>query len=64
MLSDNQHKGFKASFYKKLQSERFIYNGYNGNLVIRKKYLVYNYTMIPLKVSSYYVIPGEFVGID
>ena len=64
MLTDQQHKGFRANFFKTLESERYFYRGYRGNLVIRKKYLVYNYTIIPLKICDYFIIPGEFVGIN
>ena len=39
-------------------------NGYQGALTIRKNNLVYNYTLIPLNVCDYVVIPGEFVGIN
>jgi len=53
-----------VSFYSKVKTERYIYSGFKGNLTIRKTYLVYNYTMIPLRVSDYVVIPGEFVGIN
>lgn len=63
MLKDH-HKGFKANFFKEAQSERFFYKGSNGHIVIRKKYLVYNYTMIPLNISDYMVVPGEFIGIN
>ena len=63
VLDDHHHRGFKANFYQNLKSERFSYEGIKGHLVIRKKYLVYNYTMIPLKVCDYLVVPGSFVGI-
>jgi hypothetical protein len=59
-----QHKGFKANFYRSSQSERFYYLGEKGHLSIRKKYLVYNYTMIPLNISDCVAIPGNFVGIN
>lgn len=35
-----------------------------GHLTIRKKFLVYNYTPIPLDISGNTCIPGTFVGID
>jgi hypothetical protein len=54
----------KANFYSKTRNERFYYDGVGGNLVIRKTYLVYNYTVIPLNVCENIVIPGEFVGIN
>ena len=58
------HKGFKANFFQKAQSERYYYHGKDGQLTIRKKYLVYNYTMIPLKICDYMVVPGTFIGIN
>ena len=57
-LDDQQHKGFKAHFYKESRSERFLYEGSFGHIVIRKQFLVYNYTVIPLKVSNFVVVPG------
>lgn len=54
----------KVSFYNIVKNERYNYYGNKGNLVIRKNYLVYNYTLIPLNVCDSVVIPGEFVGIN
>ena len=50
VFKEGIHKGMKANFYSKTRNERFTYEGVRGNLVIRKTYLVYNYTVIPLKV--------------
>jgi hypothetical protein len=50
-FTEGIHKGMKVNFYSKTRSERFHYNGIQGNLVIRKSALVYNYTVIPLKVN-------------
>ncbi len=64
VFKEGIHRGMKANFYTKTRNERFTYEGMGGNLVIRKTFLVYNYTVIPLEVCSNIVIPGEFVGID
>ena len=61
---ENIHKGIKANFFKRMQSDKYLYTGLEGHLTIRKKYLVYNYTMIPLNISEYTCIPGTFVGIN
>lgn len=57
-FNEGPHKGVKANFYSKIKTERFTYSGVSGNLVIRKNYLVYNYTVIPLQVCQNIVIPG------
>lgn len=64
VVLQQQHKGFKANFYKRTNSQRFIYDGVYGHLIIRKKHLVYNYTMIPLNVSDCVIFPGQFIGIN
>ena len=54
------------SLYKEIDNnkEKYRYIGKNGKLKILPKSLVYNFTPIPLKICSFYLMPGEFVGIS
>ena len=57
---------YKVSLYKQLEDKNEIYKflGKDGTLTITKKYLVYNYSPIPLKICSNIVLPNDFVGIS
>jgi hypothetical protein len=57
-FTEGVHKGMKANFYTKAKNDRYFYNGIQGNLIIRKTALVYNYTVIPLNVNDNIVVPG------
>ncbi len=63
-FTEGIHKGIKANFFSQTRNENFIYEGVDGNIIVRKRYLVYNYTVIPLNICDNIVIPGEFVGIS
>lgn len=63
-LIDKPHNGITVSLYKRRIEEKYRYEGEGGVLKIKTKYLVYNYTPIPLLICNFYVFPGDFASIS
>jgi len=58
-LEHGIHKGTKVSLLNEVvNSKGMIYQGFQGQLVIRKKFLIFNYTLVPLTVCESIVFPG------
>ena len=49
---------------KKSKDGKYKYVGNEGTLKILTKYLVYNYTPIPLQICQFIVFPGGFASIS
>lgn len=58
------HNNIKVSLYNEHVTDYYRYLGKDGILKIMKKYLVYNYSPIPLQICGKIVKPNEYVGIS
>lgn len=52
------------SLYDEMMTEHYRYVGKDGILKIMKKFLVYNYSPIPLQICGRIVKPNEYMGIS
>ncbi len=52
-----------ANLYKLKETKTYKFLGNNGTLTIMPKYLVFNYTPIPLKINEKILKPNEYLGV-